>query len=154
ERYHGPTVRRMLTERVAAADKGEQIGYEPESHVLKNLCMLSPDSRNGRTYTPQAMADLQQMYEGARAYQDHPDDPEAHRSTAERLGRWHNIRIQDGKLRGDLHYDPNHPHAKSLIWAAQNCPEHCGVSHNVEAEGYEGDDGHFTVTKIREVRSA
>jgi hypothetical protein len=142
-----------MLERAQAAGKGETLEWSPESHIIKNVCMLSPDSRNNRTYTDEAMNALVESYEGARAYQDHPDDPTAPRSTKDRIGRWHNIRLEGGKIRGDLHYDPNHPYAKSLIWAAQNCPEHCGVSHNVEAEGYEGDDGHFTVTRPTEVRS-
>lgn len=150
---HGKTVRRSFTERTQAAVKGEALEWSPESHIISNLCMLSPDSRNGRTYTPEAMDKLVEMYEGARAYQDHPDDPAAPRSTRERIGRWHNVRKVGDKIRGDLHYDPNHAYAKSLIWAAQECPEHCGVSHNVEAEGYEGEDGHFTVTRPTEVRS-
>lgn len=153
ERY-GKPVRRSLVERTQAVAKGEKLRWSPETHVLHDLCMLSPDSRNGRTYTPNAMQNLRELYEGARAYQDHPDDPTAQRSTRERLGRWHNVRIEGGKLRGDLHYDPNHPYAKSLIWAAQECPEHCGVSHNVEAEGYEDPEtGHFTVARVNEVRS-
>jgi hypothetical protein len=148
------TVRRSFTELAQVPGKGEKLDWSPESHILSNFCMLSPNSRNGRTYTPEAMEQLVEMYEGAKAYQDHPEDPAGPRSTKERIGRWQNIRLENGKIRGDLHYDPNHPYAKSLIWAAQNCPEHCGVSHNIEAEGYEDEDGHFTVTRPTEVRSA
>jgi hypothetical protein len=126
---------------------------DEERHILKNLCMLSRDSRNGRTYTPQALEDARRLYEGAKCYQDHPDDPTAQRSTSERLGRWRNIRLVGGKVRGDLHYVPSHPYAETLVWAAQHCPENCGISHNIEAEGYEDEDGHFTVSRITEVRS-
>jgi hypothetical protein len=153
ERY-GKPVRRSLVERVQAAEPGEKIAWSPESHILQNLCMLSKESRNGRTYTDKALDALVELYEGARAYQDHPDDATAPRSTKERIGRWRNVRKVDGKIRGDLHYDPNHPYSRSLIWAAQECPEHCGISHNIEAEGYEDPEtGHFTVTRPTEVRS-
>lgn len=151
----GKAVRRTFVERAAAGGPGagEKLEWLPESHVIKNVCMLSPESRNGRTYTKEALADAVRMYDGARAYVDHPDDPREHRSTRDRIGRWHNARIEGGKVRGDLHYDPNHPYARSLVWAVQHCPDHCGISHNVEAEGVESEDGHFTVTKLADVRS-
>src|SRR6516164_3775130 len=147
-------VRRSFTERTQAATAKGEITWSPESHILGNLCMLGEKSKNGRTYTREARQDAVKLYENMPCYQDHPNDPEAQRSTRERIGTWHNIREDGDKVRGDLHFDPNHPYAKSLVWAAQECPEHCGVSHNVEAEGWDNEDGHFVVTRLVEARSA
>jgi hypothetical protein len=125
-----------------------------ENAVIKDVCLLGPVSRNGNRYLPKAMQEAVDKYADRPCYLDHPDGgPTGRRRYESKIGIIRNPRVVGGKLRGDLEYNPRHPYAGTLEWAAENAPELCGLSPNHETMGHEDEQGHWIVQEILEVRS-
>lgn len=133
---------------------GGDFRIDEEQAVLRDVRILGPDSRNGRTYLPAAMSKGRGLYENIRVNVDHPapGDQGKDRSVASRFGWLANVREAGGGLIGDLHYLKSHPNAPQIIEAARRRPDLFGLSHNADGKSRR-EGGKQIVEEITRVRS-
>lgn len=108
-----------------------------EACVIRDVRILGPKSRNGREYTPQAIAGARELYEGCVVKYDHPDprNPKASRPMNDTAGWMENVRVaSDGGLIANLPFLKADPRADKLCEAAERRPELFGLSHNVDGK--------------------
>lgn len=130
----------MLQEYVDS--RGVAVRVDRAAGVIRGVKILGLQSRNGRTYRPEALVEAAPLYENAKVNVNHPKGgPHAPRDYQDRLGVLRNVAARPGEgLFGDLHFNPKHAMAEQLIWDAEHSPENVGLSHNVEARiGRSGD---------------
>jgi len=115
--------------------RGAAIGVDRASGVIRGVKLLGLESRNGRTYLPEALAEAAKLYEDAKVNVNHPTGrPDGPRDYRDRIGMIRAVRFQsDAGLFGDFHFNPKHALAEQLLWDAEHAPENVGFSHNVEA---------------------
>ncbi len=103
--------------------------------VLRGVKLLGLESRNGRTYLPEALTEASHLYEGAKVNVNHPKgSPVGPRDYQDRIGIVRNVQLREGEgLFGDFFFNPEHALAGQLAWDAAHAPENVGFSHNVEA---------------------
>lgn len=125
-----------------------------ENCVIRDVRILGSKSRNGREYTPQAIAGAREMYEGIVVNYDHPGpNPGLPRSVNDRGGWIENTRIaSDGGLMGDFHFLKSDNRAEKVCEAAERRPELLGMSHNIDAK-VRRSNGKMLVEEITRVRS-
>jgi hypothetical protein len=104
--------------------------------VIRGVKVLGIESRNGRTYLPDAIAQAVALYDGAKVNVNHPKgNPTSPRDYQDRIGTIRNAMVRVGEgVFGDFHFNPKHALAEQLMWDAEHAPENVGFSHNVEAK--------------------
>ncbi len=105
-----------------------------DSNIIRNVCLLAPVSKNNRIYTPQGIANSVKLFEGAKAFANHPRRSEQGevRDVRDLIGKYFNIRVEDGKLKGDLEVLESH---KSWVFPlAEQAPELVGLSINAQGK--------------------
>ena len=115
--------------------RGIEVRVQREPAILQGVKILGLRSRNGRTYTPEALAKAVGLYEGAKVNVNHPKgDPAGPRDYQDRIGVIRDVvvRPEDG-LFADFHFNPRHALAEQLLWDAEHAPENVGFSHSVQA---------------------
>lgn len=123
-----------------------------ENHVIRNVSLLGVKSRNRRRYPKEVMAAAAHLYEGANVNIDHKRDGDGSRSIRDRIGVVRKVRAEGERLKGDFHYNPDHPDAKQFLWAVKNQPNTVGFSHvAMIKEKRVGKD--FVVESIDSVKS-
>jgi hypothetical protein len=130
------------------------VRVDRESGVIHGVKLLGLESRNGRSYLPDALVSAIPLYEEAKVNVNHPKgNPASPRDYQDRIGVIRNVSMQTGEgLFGDFCFNPKHALAEQLIWDAEHAPENVGFSHNVEARvGRRGD--RVTVEAITRVQS-
>ena len=130
----------------------DQADLDAGDYTLRGVRVLGETSLNRRRYTREAMAAALPMYQGAKVFLDHPDNPSKSRSVKDLIGTLENVAPAAGGLSADLHLNPAHPYAAAIAWLAKNRPSAIGLSHNAIGEG-ETKDGVFVVKRIVSVRS-
>ena len=113
-----------------------------QAGVIRGVKVLGLESRNGRTYLPEALAQAAPLYEDAKVNVNHPKgNPAGPRDYQDRIGTIRHVAVRPGEgLFGDFHFNPKHALAEQLMWDAEHAPENVGFSHNVEARvGRRGD---------------
>ncbi len=130
------------------------VRVDKEAGVIRGVRILGPESRNGRTYTPEAIHGAVSLYEGQHVNYDHPSHstPDQERQFADRAGWLAGVREHQGGLSGDLHFLKTDPRADKLCEAAERRPEAFGLSHNAEGR-IAKRDGKNIVEEITRVRS-
>lgn len=115
--------------------RGAALRVDREKSVIRGVKLLGLQSRNGRTYRPEALSQAAALYEGAKVNLNHPKGhPLSARDYQDRLGHIAGVVLRDGEgLFGDLHFNPKHALAEQLLWDAEHAPQHLGLSHNVQA---------------------
>jgi hypothetical protein len=114
--------------------RGAALRVDPAAGVIRGVKILGLESRNGRSYRPEALAAAAPLYEGAKVNVNHPKaSAAAPRDYQDRLGAIRGVIARSEGLFGDLHYNPKHALAEQLAWDALHAPENVGFSHNVEA---------------------
>lgn len=115
--------------------RGLAVRVDAAAGVIRGVKILGLESRNGRSYLPEALARAIPLYEGARVNVNHPKGgPWDSRDYQDRLGAIRNVVLRPGAgLFGDLRFNPKHALAEQLVWDAEHAPENVGFSHNVEA---------------------
>lgn len=133
--------------------RGVALRVDRRAGVLRGVKILGLESRNGRTYRPEALAQAAALYEGAKVNVNHPKGgPYAPRDYQDRIGVIRNVAARSDGLYGDFHFNPKHALAEQLLWDAEHAPENVGFSHHVEARtGRSGD--RVTVEEILRVQS-
>jgi hypothetical protein len=125
--------------------------------VVYGVKALGRESRRGRVYLKEAVEKSYSRYDGAVVNIDHAasSGPEAEmgRLYHSRFGRLKNARTQEGEVFADLHYNPDHPAARSFVWWARNDPSAIGLSHDARCDIRPGPDGRDAVHEIVEVYS-
>ncbi|HEX3725842.1 MAG TPA: hypothetical protein VHV08_06350 [Pirellulales bacterium] len=115
--------------------RGVTMRIDRQQGILRGVKLLGFESRNGRRYSPAALAQAAGLYEGAKVNVNHPKgNPLAARDYQDRLGQIRSVAVRDGQgLFGDFHFNPKHALAEQLLWDAEHAPENVCFSHNVEA---------------------
>jgi len=137
-----------------ASSRGLALRLDRPRSVIHGVKILGLESRNGRRYSPEALAAAAPLYEGAKVNVNHPrPGGAAPRDYQDRLGSIREVRFQPGEgLFADLQYNPKHALAEQLAWDAEHAPENVGLSHNVEARTAQRE-GSIVVEAILKVRS-
>ena len=115
--------------------RGVEMRVDRRGGVIRGVKILGVESRNGRTYLAQALAEAARLYEEAKVNVNHPKgNPLAARDYQDRIGVLRRVvaRPEEG-LFADLHFNPKHALAEQLIWDAEHMPQNVGFSHNVQA---------------------
>jgi hypothetical protein len=108
---------------------------EPAAGVIRGVKILGLESRNGRSYLPEALARAAALYENAKVNVNHPrPSATAPRDYQDRIGVIRNVTPLADGLFADFHFNPKHVLAEQLLWDAEHSPENVGFSHNVEAQ--------------------
>jgi hypothetical protein len=101
-----------------------------EEGVIRGVKILGLESKNGRSYSPQALQQAAPLYEGAKSNANHADGPRAYE---DRMGVIRGVTLRPDGLFADFHFNPHHRLAEQLKWDAEHAPENVGFSHVVEA---------------------
>jgi hypothetical protein len=111
------------------------VRVDRESGIIHGVKILGLQSRNGRTYLPEALQAAAGLYEEAKVNVNHPKGaPGGPRDYQDRIGTIRGVALRPGEgLFADFHFNPKHALAEQLVWDAQHAPENVGFSHNVEA---------------------
>jgi hypothetical protein len=114
-----------------ADSRGRTLAVDAAAGIIRGVKVVGHESKNGRTYTREALRAAIDMYEGAKVNVNHPAGQGGQpRDYRDRIGSLRNVREESDGLYADLHYNPEHANAKQLAWDAQNAPENLGLSHN------------------------
>lgn len=115
--------------------RGATPRVERQQGIIRGVKILGIDSRNGRRYSPEAIARAAALYEGAKVNVNHPKgSPAAPRDYQDRIGVIRNVSVRGEEgLFADFHYNPSHALSEQLAWDAEHSPENVGFSHNVLA---------------------
>ena len=114
--------------------RGLSMRLDRGAGVIRGVKILGLESRNGRTYLPEALAQAASLYEDAKVNVNHPkSSPGGPRDYDDRIGAVHNVSCRPDGLFADFHFNPKHRLAEQLLWDAEHAPENVGFSHNVEA---------------------
>jgi hypothetical protein len=132
--------------------RGEQLRVDRSANVVRGVKVLGLESRNGRTYLREALAQAASLYEDAKVHVNHPKAPAVPRDYQDRIGSIRNVTARPDGLFGDFHYNPKHPLSEQLLWDAEHAPQNVGFSHNVEARTVRRD-GRVVVEAITRVES-
>ena len=115
--------------------RGASMRVDGPAGVIHGVKVLGLESRNGRTYLPDALTQAARLYEDAKVNVNHPKgNPAGPRDYQDRIGTIRGVVMRTGEgLFGDFHFNPKHALAEQLLWDAEHAPENVGFSHNVEA---------------------
>jgi|GEM_PF-403018 hypothetical protein len=115
--------------------RGVRMHVDREEGVIRGVKILGLESRNRRSYLPEALAQAARLYEDAKVNVNHPKgNPGTPRDYQDRMGVIRNVGARPGEgLFADFYFNPKHALAEQLIWDAEHAPENVGFSHNVEA---------------------
>jgi hypothetical protein len=126
-----------MTERLQeyCDSRGVRMRVDRGEGVIRGVKILGLESRNRRSYLPEALAQAARLYEDAKVNVNHPKgNPGAPRDYQDRMGTIRNVSARAGEgLFADFYFNPKHALAEQLIWDAEHAPENVGFSHNVEA---------------------
>ena len=115
--------------------RGVAMRVDRQAGVIRGVKVLGLESRNGRCYLPETLAQAAPLYEDAKVNVNHPKgNPAGPRDYQDRIGTIRYVSLHDGEgLFGDFYFNPKHALAEQLMWDAEHAPENVGFSHNVEA---------------------
>ncbi len=116
--------------------RGVNMRVDARTGVIHGVKILGLQSRNGRTYLPEALGAAAKLYENAKVNVNHPKgNPTGPRDYQDRIGVIRNVAVRTGDgLFADFHFNPKHVLAEQLVWDAEHAPENVGFSHNVQAQ--------------------
>ena len=132
------------------AASGTKVG---DSNVIPGVKILGFESPSHRRKYPIAVMRAEaHKYEGARVNFDHVP-PGSQRPSSTVFGRIRNPRVDESRgLIGDLHFNPGHPFAAAVKWAAENDPGQYNLSHVADLVG-NYQDRWFMTKEIEKVHS-
>lgn len=138
-------------------DAFEAIGEaDAEAGIVRGVKLLGLRSRNKRNYdTAGVRADASKRFVGAPVFFNHPDDPTAPRSYADKFGVVASYEYRQGQGHfGDIRINTEHRLAKQFLFDVKHMPRTLGMSINGKVrQGSRGADGDVVVEGIDVVRS-
>lgn len=152
---------RALLETVAG-ERGNKLKVDREKRIIYGVKVLGRFSQNkhvegttGSEYSPQAMKQACQLYEGMTVRTDHADrkNPSAGRSVYETFGQLQNCRIDGDAVRADLYYLPDHPMTNNVLADVESGLGVFGLSHNARAGREIVRNGRLVIEELELVRS-
>jgi hypothetical protein len=110
-----------------------------DAHLVRNVVLLGPQSKNGYRYSPEAMREAVPLYENRPIFLDHADEAggPTRRKLRDFAGQVQGPRWEGERLRGDLRLLG--PHTAWLFDLIEASPRDVGMSHVVL--GRRGADG-------------
>ena len=134
--------------------RGVDLRVDEQAGVIRGVKILGLESRNGRTYSADALTGARHLYDGAKVNVNHPQgDPLSPRDYRDRIGVIRGVEVREGEgLFGSLYFNPKHALAEQLVWDAQRASENVGFSHNVRAR-VANKPGGVIVEEILQVQS-
>lgn len=122
-----------IVESVGAESITEKI--DREAGVIRDVLILSADSRNGRRYSAAARKDVVRLYEGQQVHTNHDLKAKGNRSEETAFGELKNVREVElaEEVRGDLHYLKSHPATERILERAERNFKG-GLSHHAFGE--------------------
>jgi len=135
------------------------VRVDRESKVIRSVRVVGLESANGYDYSPKALRDAINRYEGTVVNLDHADraKPGAERKLLEGFGVLKNVSYQDSStspgLYADLHYLDSHPGKEPVLEWAERFPDKFGCSHNAVGAVRKRIKGKPIVEEIQQVRS-
>lgn len=124
-----------------------------EQCVIRGVKLLGRMSKNGRTYSDNALSQAAKLYDGADVCIDHPRDSDTPRGMAESFALIQSPAIKADGVYGDLHYLKSHPLAESILERAERFPRSFGLSQNAVGSIVSTADGSDLVESIEHVES-
>jgi len=131
-----------------------EASVDEENLVIKNTTILGPVSLNRRRYPESVQKAAKRLFEGAKAYLNHPPlgSPDA-RDMRDLIGQHQNIRVREGKMYSDLHLLNNSTVREHVLPVVKSHPSLIGNSIVARVLMERAKDGVDDVTKILAVRS-
>lgn len=93
---------------------------------VSGVVLCGSKSANGRIYTEDCLRRAAGLYVGKPIYVDHS----LSKKLVAKVGIVERAWFKSGKVYGDVLLSPVHPATKIIVWAAKECPEWCGFSHD------------------------
>lgn len=144
-----PHITETITEALCGSHKVDR-----EANVIRGVKLIGFESRNNRSYSPDALKSAVNLYEGAKVNLDHVEKPGRARTVTERIGVIRGANYVEGQgVFGDFHYNPKHVHAEQILWDAEHNPAATGFSHHAVLRVGDRRDGKDVVEAIVAVKS-
>jgi len=105
---------------------------DAEARVVRDVAVLGPESRNGRRYSDEALADAARVFEGAKVFANHRAPGSAH-DVRDYIGRLEGLRVEDAKVRARELRVLNESYWP-LVAIAERDPEAFGLSIEADVE--------------------
>ncbi len=118
--------------------------------IIENVKILGFTSKNNRTYTPTAIKNAVNLYEGVQVYFDHASTTSG-RLVKDRFGKLKNVRYTDDGLRGDLEYLTSHPCTAMVLEDLTRKTGYFGLSHVADGNYKRNKEGVQVVESIEKV---
>ncbi len=149
-----PAAKETHTELVSEG-VGSSFKIDREACIVRGVKILGTESRNKRSYTPQAISKARILYEGMRVNLNHPEESQKHktRDYQSRTGILKNVTEAADGLYADYHYNPKHLAAEQILWDIEHNPNSLGFSHVADLRGKKTSNGGMVVEEIRMVKS-
>lgn len=119
--------------------------------VIAGVKILGPESRNGRTYSPAAMAQVAKLAEGISVHLNH--DKTSDPPIESKFGMLKNVRLEKDGVRGDLICNMSHPAWEQIAEAAEKFPKTFGLSINAGGNMSHDRSGRPIVTDVDRLNS-
>jgi hypothetical protein len=134
--------------------RGVRMRVDRQKGVIRGVKILGVESRNGRMYLPETLAEASPLYEETKVNVNHPKgNPAGARDYQDRIGVLRKVVVRSAEgLFADFHFNPKHALAEQLIWDAEHMPQNVGFSHNVQARTVRRGD-RVVVEAITKVQS-
>lgn len=134
---------------------GESANFDEDNMVVTGVSVLGPVSKNQRRYPVEVQEAALPLFEGAKAYLNHPTSKEMSdpRRVQDLIGEHKNIRMSGDMTYSDLHLIDNATVREHLVPIIKNKPHLVGNSIVVRGNSIREKDGWEKVTKILAVRS-
>jgi hypothetical protein len=142
-----------ITETITEAFDGSH-RVDREANAIRGVKLIGFESKNNRSYSPDALKSAVTLYEGAKVNLDHITQPGRQRSVTERIGVMKNATYVEGKgVFADFHYNPKHSAIEAFLWDAENNPASTGFSHHAVLQLGPRKDNKDVVESIVAVKS-
>ncbi len=132
----------------------QEASIDEKSLIIKNTVILGPVSLNKRRYPEDVQKAAVGLFEGVKAYLNHPPigsvDP---RDVRDLIGTHKNVRVVEGKMRSDLHLIDNVTVREHVLPIAKSQPNLIGNSIVARVVMERAKDGFEEIKKIMAARS-
>jgi len=128
----------------------EKLDYK--NGIIEDISLLSPISKNRRTYTKEVLEECVYLAEDTKVYADHPNSSNV-RSIKDIIGKITEVYLEEGTniLRGNLHI--LNKWKEHIFDMVENMPDIAGMSINASGVLKKGDNGFDVVEKVLKIFS-